>query len=133
MSYQKILPFKTKLKEIDHFQNFRSKWFTCFRKQIIFFYIIFFLKKLNIMGLKHNWDNDLLGTKYINIDLHYDYTIHITAWKGSKYGVISGPYFPVFGLNTGKYRQEITLYLETFDVGHEWTGFTVTFSSSLSY
>ena len=24
-----------------------------------------------------------------------------TAWKVSKYGVISGPYFPVFGLNTG--------------------------------
>ena len=24
----------------------------------------------------------------------------ITAWKVSKYGVISGPYFPVFGLNT---------------------------------
>ena len=23
-----------------------------------------------------------------------------TAWKVSKYGVISGPYFPVFGLNT---------------------------------
>ena len=23
-----------------------------------------------------------------------------TAWKVSKYGVFSGPYFPVFGLNT---------------------------------
>ena len=23
-----------------------------------------------------------------------------TAWKDSKYGVTSGPYFPVFGLNT---------------------------------
>ena len=38
----------------------------------------------------------------------------ITAWKVSKYGVISGPYFPVFGLNTGKYRPEITQYLDTF-------------------
>ena len=37
-----------------------------------------------------------------------------TAWKVSKYGVISGPYFPVFGLNTGKYRPEITPYLDTF-------------------
>ena len=27
---------------------------------------------------------------------------------------ISGPYFPVFGLNTGKYRPEITPYLDTF-------------------
>ena len=31
-----------------------------------------------------------------------------------KYGVISGPYFPVFGLNTGEYRPEITTYLDTF-------------------
>ena len=32
----------------------------------------------------------------------------------SKYRVISGPYFPVFGLNTGKYGPEITPYLDTF-------------------
>ena len=32
----------------------------------------------------------------------------------SKYRVISGPYFPVFGLNTGKYGPEITLSLDTF-------------------
>ena len=32
----------------------------------------------------------------------------------SKYGVISGPYFPVFGLNSGKYGPEITPYLNTF-------------------
>ena len=39
----------------------------------------------------------------------------------SKYGVISGPYFPEFALNmeiyclnTGKYGPEITLYLNTF-------------------
>ena len=32
----------------------------------------------------------------------------------SKYGVICGPYFPVFGLNTEKYRPEITPYLDTF-------------------
>ena len=49
----------------------------------------------------------------------------ITAWKVSKYGVISGPYFPVFGLNTdwirtesvfspntGKYEPETTPYLD---------------------
>ena len=30
-----------------------------------------------------------------------------TAWKMSKYGVISGP-------NTGKYGPEITPYLDTF-------------------
>ena len=31
----------------------------------------------------------------------------------SKYGVFSGPYFPVFGPNTGKYGPENTPYLET--------------------
>ena len=39
-----------------------------------------------------------------------------TAWKVSKYGVLSGPYFSAFGLNTGKYGPEITPYFETFDV-----------------
>ena len=32
----------------------------------------------------------------------------------SKNGIISGPYFPVFGLDTGKYGPEITPYLDTF-------------------
>ena len=29
-----------------------------------------------------------------------------TAWKPSKYGVFSGPYFPVFGLNTEIYPND---------------------------
>ena len=37
-----------------------------------------------------------------------------TAWKVSKYGVFSGPYFPVFSPNIGKYAPEKTLY---FDIG----------------
>ena len=32
----------------------------------------------------------------------------------SKYGVFSGPYFPVFSPNTGKYRPEKIPYLDTF-------------------
>ena len=57
----------------------------------------------------------------------FQYPINYTAWKVSKYGVISGPYFPAFGLNTekylvslriqselGKYGPEITPYLDTF-------------------
>ena len=44
-----------------------------------------------------------------------------TAWKVSKYGVISGPYFPVFELNTGKYGPEITPYLDTFHAVFEIT------------
>ena len=50
-----------------------------------------------------------------------------TAWKVSKYGVISGPYFPAFELNmeiygvnisvstkTGKYGPEVIPYLDNF-------------------
>ena len=44
--------------------------------------------------------------------LTYDF-LH-SALKVSKYGVISGPYFPVFSSNTGKYGPEITLYLDNF-------------------
>ena len=32
----------------------------------------------------------------------------------SKYGVISGPYFPVFSPNKGKYEPEMTPHLDTF-------------------
>ena len=43
----------------------------------------------------------------------------------SKYGVISGLYFPVFGLNTAKYGTEITQYLDTFHavlfINSSWT------------
>ena len=36
------------------------------------------------------------------------------AWKVSKYGPISGPYFPVFGMNTGIHGLGITSYLDNF-------------------
>ena len=38
-----------------------------------------------------------------NFCVTFDYE-HYTAWKASRYGVISGPYFPVFGLNTEIYK-----------------------------
>ena len=37
-----------------------------------------------------------------------------TAEKASKYGVFPGPCFLVFGLNTGKYGQEKSPYLNNF-------------------
>ena len=44
--------------------------------------------------------------------------MHSTAWKVPKYGVISGPYFLEFGLNTkiytGKYGPEITPNFDNF-------------------
>ena len=35
-----------------------------------------------------------------------------TVWKVSKYGVISGPYFPVFGLNTEIYSVNLRIQSE---------------------
>ena len=37
-----------------------------------------------------------------------------TARKVPKYGVFSGPYYPVLGPNKGKYGLEKTPYLESF-------------------
>ena len=45
--------------------------------------------------------------------LHENYYSN-TARKMSKYGFFSGTYFPVFGLNTGKYGPGKTLYLDAF-------------------
>ena len=50
---------------------------------------------------------DWLLNKYLQL-------VKKTAWKVSKYGVISGPYFPVFSPNTGKYGLELTPYLNPF-------------------
>ena len=36
----------------------------------------------------------------------------LAAWKVSKYGVISGPYFPVFGLNTERYSVSLCIQSE---------------------
>ena len=37
---------------------------------------------------------------------------HFTAWKVSKYGVISGPYFPVFELNMEIYSVNLRIQVE---------------------
>ena len=42
------------------------------------------------------------------------FALTLTAWKVSKYGVISGPYFHVLSPNTRKYGPKITPYLDTF-------------------
>ena len=43
-----------------------------------------------------------------------------TVSKVSKYGVISGLYFLVFSLNTGKFGPEITAYLDIFYAVWTW-------------
>ena len=44
----------------------------------------------------------------------YEHQLTSCIGKVSKCGVISGPYFPIFGLYTGKYGTEITPNLDTF-------------------
>ena len=43
-----------------------------------------------------------------------DISYEFTAWKVSKYGVFSAPYFPVSSRNTGKCGPEKTPCLDTF-------------------
>ena len=65
-----------------------------------------------------------------------------TAWKVSKYGVFSGPYFPVFGLNTERYSVSLhiqpecgsirtrknSVFGQTFSVSHyPWNSIFTTF------
>ena len=49
----------------------------------------------------------------VAIKVRYRY-VSFTASKVSKYGVFSGLYFPVLGLNAGKYGAEKPPYLDTF-------------------
>ena len=54
---------------------------------------------------------------FVNLNkspVSFGYVQTYTAWKLSKYGVFSGPYFTVFSPNTGKYGPEKTPYLDTF-------------------
>ena len=53
------------------------------------------------------------------------------AWKVSICGVFSGPHFPVFGLNTGKYGTAKTLYLNTFHEVRVFKGLLI-FSPSVA-
>ena len=48
-----------------------------------------------------------------------------------KYGVFSGPYFPVFRLNTEKYGPEKSPYLDTFHAVSSIEQFLSTFSQNL--
>ena len=57
----------------------------------------------------------------LNSGVNRKFTIAYTAWKVPEYGLFSGPYFPVFGLNAeiysvnaGKYAAEETPYLDNF-------------------
>ena len=47
-----------------------------------------------------------------NLTFNYFFAIVIIVWKVSKYRIISGPYFPVFGLNTEIYGVNICIQWE---------------------
>ena len=53
---------------------------------------------------------------YRNTLINFMVTLFIrckfTAWKVPKYGVISGPYFPAFGLNTERYEVSLRIQSE---------------------
>ena len=55
-----------------------------------------------------------------------------TAWKVSKYGVISGPYFPVFGLNTEVYSVNLHIQSEYRKIWTRKTSIFGHFSRSAS-
>ena len=55
-----------------------------------------------------------------------------TARKVSKYAVFSGPCYPVFSPNTGKYRPEKTPYLDTFHAGSSPVPFSIILISYIS-
>ena len=61
--------------------------------------------------MKHKKTGGIIHLEDYN-GMHYEYF----QWKVSKYGVISGPFFPVFSPNTGKYGPEIAPDLDTFQV-----------------
>ena len=58
-------------------------------------------QELQEIAFNNSWD---IGYgNVLNLDKKFTAIHLLTAWKVSKYGVFSGPYFPVFRLNTEKY------------------------------
>ena len=88
------------------------KWFqwSCFAALLKPHFVIDVLLSICCMFLEHLFLRTLLEDCFW-CDHDLDDSGSSTAWKVSKYGVISGPHFPVFGL---KYRLEITPYLDNF-------------------
>ena len=66
---------------------------------------LIFKSKFSVANSKRNFKKGSFTVFNVNERISYlDSTIRdmitVTTWKVSKYGVISGPYFPLFGLNT---------------------------------
>ena len=68
---------------------------------------LLFVIKTNKQIKQENNEKKENKAKQLTFDLWF--SLRITAWKVSKYGVFSGPYFPVF-------EPEKTPYLDSFHV-----------------
>ena len=71
-----------------------------------------------LKGLNFNTTLEMHGTGRVKLNQFMQYESH--GVKSVQVRIYSGPYFPEFGLNTGKYGPEITPYLDTFHIV-SWT------------
>ena len=67
---------------------------------------------------------------FSNMSSYRDYCVGYHCVKSVQYGVFSGPYFPAFGLNTGKHGPKKAPYLDTF---RTFLGLQVTEESKSSW
>ena len=94
-----------------------KKWGCC--EILAFAFRTMLLQSTNFLAKKQANSSSTLVIEvilipYINIENPWKFIELITAWKVSKYGVVSGPYFPAFG-------PEKTPYLDTFHTVFRFT------------
>ena len=81
-------------------QNIVKKRVSVRLSTLLYNRLIFF--KLTCLKIIHYIRDEFIQGICHFLFIRYSQII-VTAWKVSKYGVFSGPYFPVFGLNTEIY------------------------------
>ena len=73
---------------------------------LVIFWLLFF-------GLSPHF----LVIKNMRVQIVFAFPMWYTAWKVSKYGVFSSPYFPVFGLNTEIYSVNLRIQSKYRKIG----------------
>ena len=92
----------------------KVKDFQKLSKEEIYFILPSNSAKYNKLFKFISWPNILEEHHILSRDIWGKTFADRPARKVSKYGVTSGPYFPAFSLDTGKYGPEITPYWDTF-------------------
>ena len=87
--------------------------------QMTIFVFFFFLKQSPMRVMKVSCNNFRSMMLYLKLGMTYN------AWKVSNYGVFSGSYFLVFGLNAGKYGPGKTPFLTLFT---QWYIYSASFT-----